>query len=118
MLELRNIFICTTLLNVDMPLFDYEYKSGYEIFSRENRIEAFQVIDGISITDNGFYDGDREIEIILSSTETNYQKCVQLVELYPSVTVSFSDGFFSGFARSLTKNENLALTVRLTSKRN
>lgn len=117
MLELRKVFVCPLVFIPDGHLWDYEHKSSSAIFNRENRSNVSETIDGIELLDNGYFDSDREIELVFNNNKENYFRAVTFVETSPRVSISFSDGFFTGFVRALNRNDDIVLTIRLTSKR-
>ena len=102
-------------------IFDFNLEGpGEGLQDRVRRTGGSQTLDGgVVVEDGGFSHGDRLLTVKAKVTKTGRATLQRIVELYPTVNVSFEDGFFTAVLTNLSFTGNVAtVRVQLVSKDN
>ena len=110
------IGISTTIFDIDGSISFQTISSGSQTRNVSRRISRRATLDGgVSVTDNGFSEGDRDFIIILKSIKKEHSdKLQRLVRLYPILNLSTDQGFYKVAPESFNQT-NDEVTLRFLS---
>jgi hypothetical protein len=95
-----------------------EPNSNTKTKENSRRVSRTKTLDGgVVITDGGYADGDRTLEIHSNVTKTTWDKIWTIFENYTLIYVATEDGFFSGAIETAKYENNEALLTILVKEK-
>ena len=103
------IALFTPIYDLEGALVIMDYDPGTDIISRTRRVSRIATLDGgCSIEDNGLSHSDRVFKVSSSSlSDDKIGILAQMIELYPSICITTSEGIFKGVIDFLNQNNNI-----------
>jgi len=95
-----------------------EPNANTKIKANSRRVSRSKTLDGgVVITDGGYTDGDRTLEIHANVTKAIWDKIWTIFKTYTLVYVATEDGFYSAAIESARYEENEAVLLILVKEK-
>lgn len=112
------IQITIATLNFDLNgHVQFEAGPGTNLFSLERRLIRTKTLNqAVEITDRGFVEGDRTLDIVAQLSEEDHNKLVAILKNNALIRIAFFDGNFIGAFRSLALSDDLETEIQIFIK--